>query len=196
MSVDVYGVDPFLRKELPAKPADNASELAMDNYWQELRDFKDANPGYRFQRSWWTWRPIQILIVKAVHELKLDVPTDELRSLGFNDGIGISNPEYCRAIADYFDKTISELQSKEAEALYLKTSSWTYKGLNEHGNIISLAVSDPELRDKLDNMISDRLFDTLPEINGIEYKSSHAASIDSLIQFSAFLKECNGFVIY
>jgi len=195
MGVDVYGVSPKLNKELPRKPDDDAQPEEFEMYWQDLQDFEEANPGYRFSSSWWTWRPLQIEMVKAALFLELDIPTEEICSLGYNDGVGISDPKHCIAIAKHFDGIIKEMESNDHESLYLATGSWNHKTIDAYGNIVSTSVFDKEILDQLDKYKGDTFFSP-PVLNDVEYHSSHSISLERLKQFTAFLKECNGFVIY
>jgi hypothetical protein len=195
MGVDVYGLNPEFKRKIPVQPSNDASSEEFEVYWRDLQDFEKQNLGYRFSRNWWSWRPIVEFIVQMINEHDLNVPLNELVSLSYNDGLGITNPEICRILSTHFDELISNMKAQNTDRLCLKSPYWKYKTIDKHGTIITANVSDEALIEKLDKKVST-LYHVLPEVDEVEYHSPHQTDIESLEQFSAFLKECNGFKIY
>jgi hypothetical protein len=195
MSVDVQGLDPFLKRDIPTRPPNTASNEEFAHYFHSMYELELENPGFRFSASWWNWRPIAWLMTEIIEKHDLNVSSEIVSSFNFNDGLGIQSPEICRIISKHIDELIEKMKSADSELLCLKSPYWYYKTVGKNGSIINATVADENLIKQLDEKV-EALYYMLPEIDGVEYHSPHQTDLNSLEKFSAFLKECNGFKIY
>jgi len=193
MGVDIYGISPKLTAEKPEMP-DNYNELSeeeTDKYWEKYNQWEQDNPGYYFRNNWWHWRPLQMLISVFNEVYNMNIPENEIKSLGSNDGSGVSDKSHCEQLASYFKEFVVQMKADGAKAVYLNTGWWHFADKS----LSPKSIEDEALVEALNNKYPGLFFEE-PEYNGIKFEASHATSIDNLEEFALFLENCNGFKIY
>lgn len=196
MGVDIYGLRPRIAKPQPAVPA-NYDELSNEErqaFWKMHDEIMSESPGYCFRCSWWEWRPLQVMITTFNKMYELGIPEDEIKTLGYNNGRGVTDPTHCELLAMVFQKVADEMKQKNQDNVYMNVSKWYRNEVTTSGAIAPRPVDDKEIIQALDDK-HPAFFFTLPEHNGIEYVPSYATRLSTLEWFISFLKECNGFRI-
>ena len=197
MGVDIYGIAPVLVGVKPEHP-ENYSELSDDQreeHWKAVHEWEEKNPGFYFRNNWWHWRPLQYLIGIYNSRDEIGIPNEEIAALGHNDGIGVSKPEHCLALAEHFDRTIADMKLLKIDKIYMSTAMWSRQVVDENGNVTHEYVKDESILKRLNDKYAGVFFDT-PEIDGINYYPSHSTVLENLEEFSEFLKNCNGFQVF
>lgn len=197
MGVDIYGLKPKLSSTQPAFP-DNYEDLSEEqksDYWNQRNQWEQENPGYYFRNNWWHWRPIQVLIGYFNDEHSIGIPEEELRCLGSNDGVGVSDPAQCEQLAACFKSLIEDMRRDEKRTVYLNTGWWYCKIVGADGKIMTERVQNEKILEELNEKYKAVFFEEA-DLNGVGYEPSHGTNLDNLQEFALFLENCNGFKIH
>jgi hypothetical protein len=76
MGMDIYGKNPTLVGTKPELDFSIASDEAKKEFFEQLNEWEDTNPGYYFRANIWSWRPIQIIIEFVNQKNDLGLNTD------------------------------------------------------------------------------------------------------------------------
>lgn len=194
MGVDIYGLSPKLTKPKPEIP-DDYQDLDSDDqkaFWDIIEEWEQENPGYYFRNNWWHWRPIQMLISVFNESYNLNIPADEIKSLGGNDGNGVKDKGQCEQLASCFKQFVEMMKKENQKVVYLNTGWWHFADKQLNGG---KSIDDQELIDKLNEKYPGLFFEA-PTLNGVDYEASHGTNVDNLEEFALFLENCNGFEIH
>lgn len=197
MGVDIYGLKPNTIGTRPELP-DNYQDLSQEEkqeYWDSFHHWEEENPGYYFGNNWWHWRPIQMLIHAMNNAHSIGIPEEELKHLGSNDGIGVSDAGHCEQLAMHFKDLISNMEKANTKKVFLNLGHWYYTTVSENGNTHSELLKDEVIIEKLNDKYGSVFFQDA-ELDGVGYETSHATNIDNLKEFALFLDNCNGFKIH
>jgi hypothetical protein len=182
MGVDIYGLKPAgTEYTLPDNPTD--AQLAEHDQliWEQTAKL----PGGYFHNTWWSWRPIQMLIEIFNRDCRLNIPPHEIEALNSNSGTGISSPEHCKLLATFFREYVEMMRTKGYTNVYLNSGSWW--------------TSSRPASDEMKTYLTQKhegLFYELPVVDGVTYEPHHVTNIDNLLRFAEFLENCNGFNIH
>lgn len=185
MGVDIYGVDPIMRSMGPEEiDWTTATDEQIDQYYEDLGQHRDLNPGVYFRASWWGWRPI-------IGIVNLLAPEIDTTSWHYNDGTGLTDPEECKALAEVIDNWLSDntLYTDNNDSIYVNFGSW---------RTADDKMLDPDKADFLNVLypIGTVVPGMIATSEGELVQTSHVTDVSHLKEFSNFLKECNGFKIY
>lgn len=194
--MDISGINPKMRGEMPKIDWDNCTEQERDTYWQKRRIFDSENPGVYFRANIWSWRPIAFMIayINDLYDLKLD--EDFLNKMHFNDGGGLKTQEECDRLADFMESFINN-NFEGWEYIGIPTSMLYYKVVNDDGTLTEKHIYGQEVDELLEKyavmgFIKDGEIVTDDRI----YHTAHSTGIDHLREFITFLRECGGFEIW
>lgn len=188
MGVDISGRSPIIRGTKPTVDWDTATEEEKDQHWERLKNWEAENPGDYFRASWWSWRPIVMLVDHVAYQEGLDINT---HSWGFNDGAGLESQEDCDILADALQRLLDANNSltEEDDRIYLVMGSWC--------NLDGQFVSGDDLEDEEDlPPVGSIMYSSFITSNGSVIQSSHSTSRSHLQLFINFLRECGGFQIW
>ena len=130
--------------------------MGMDVYGRNPSDLA----GKYFRATMWSWRPI--------HALCMDLCSDLLDAMGWNNGAGPSNQETCTQMASRFDRWMEHHASGQQLESELQ--------ITEEGRF----VSEEEQAENPD----------------LETKSPYEVDDEHLKEWVAFLRHCGGFEVW
>lgn len=122
----------------------------------------------------------------------LNIPADEIKSLGGNDGNGVKDKGQCEQLASCFKQFVEMMKKENQKVVYLNTGWWHFADKQLNGG---KSIDDQELIDKLNEKYPGLFFEA-PTLNGVDYEASHGTNVDNLEEFALFLENCNGFEIH
>jgi len=188
MGVDISGRNPITRGPKPEINWDTATEEAKEQYFELKEAWQRENPGDYFRASWWSWRPIHMLIDMVIEQKGLDINT---ANYGYNDGAGPNNQEDCDALADGLQEILDgdENLAEEDDKIYLVMGSWC----NLDGMILG-----KEFEEKANDLpkLGTVLYRPFITDDGTIAAPTHSTSRWYLQKFINFLRECGGFEIF
>ena len=110
--MDIYGKNPTLVGTKPELDFSIASDEAKKEFFEQLNEWEDTNPGYYFRANIWSWRPIQIIIEFVNQKNDLGLNTD---GFGENGGNGLETQEECNILADAIQGYMNTVELDEKE---------------------------------------------------------------------------------
>jgi hypothetical protein len=187
MGVDISGRSPINRGTKPTINWDTATEEEKDKYFELNDAWQEKNPGSYFRASWWSWRPIVMLVDHVAHQEGLEIDTV---SWSYNDGAGLESQEDCDALADALQRLLDANNNltEEDDRIYLVMGSWC--------NLNGQFVSESELENVDLPPVGSIMYSSFITADGTVLQSSHSTSRKHLQQFINFLRECGGFQIF
>ncbi len=186
--MDIYGKDPTLVGLKPELDFSTASDEAKKEFFDQLNEWEENNPGYYFRANIWSWRPIQMIIefMNQKNDLQLNTA-----GFGENSGHGLENQEECNKLADSISEFMagSELKDEE-DTLYLCLGMWIKADK-------SFGVPD-EIAEDLDKQFpyGKIIQGGVVGKDGNLYYPAWGTSKWHLEEFVKFLRNCGGFEIW
>ena len=105
MGMDVYGENPKIHTPKPQRPeTEDYDSDEMSQYFSDLREWQEKNPGGYFRNNVWWWRPLWVYVA----ELCDDILTEDDIENGHNNSGHLIDQEKCLIIAK---RLVDELQS-------------------------------------------------------------------------------------
>lgn len=195
MGMDIYGLNPKLVGEKPEINWTNVTPEDREVYLQKIHEFEDNNPGYYFRANVWAWRPMAEIILACSQTYKLDLPQELVDNIHSNSGAGLKTQDECTVLANFMDSYIT-LKFNDWEYIGLNTGWYYKKTINSKGEIASTSVDTAEA-ERVAYVLGDKVFikEGEFEVDGFNYTTSHACSMEHLQQFITFLRNCGGFEI-
>lgn len=187
MGVDIYGIKPKVKHQMPERPDTFDSEQDKIAYLQSYEQWEEDNPGVYFRSNWWGWRPILFICNVAIDESKIKIDT---RLWGENSGGGLRSQQKCNLLADAIEKIIEQLaMEKDNDVIYTAHGMW----VDNTGAFVG-----EELNRKLNDIhpIGSILYSSIVLEDGGIYSPAHGTSLFHIKEFINFLRNCGGFEIW
>ena len=203
MGFDIYGVDPVVRSQRPERPKDRdlfhgsspASRAIRDEYWEDMREYEDSNPGVYFRRSVWGWRPLW----ECVNQFTDALTDKDFKHGCFNDGHMIPKDVAVQVAAD-----LTEALETGKVATYLKERTERIDGIPDRTCERGKGSGrEPAKLEVLEGQAMQGLFGVRPEpcrsCNGSgkqqSWESMYGMEEQCVEEFRTFCAESGGFKI-
>lgn len=190
MGVDIYGISPKLKSEMPVRIDHmNSSEEERDAYYSAMEQFEDDNPGYYFRANWWAWRPIHMIADLAIKVAELPLSTEGWDS---NSGDGLKTQLDCDMLADAMELYITlnkKEMSEDGDRIYICMGAW----VRHNGQFIN-SETEEELTEE--HPLGTVMYSGVIDSTGELAFPAHSVSLSYIKQFITFLRNCGGFKIH
>ena len=183
MGMDVYGENPKIHTPKPQRPeTEDYDSDEMSQYFSDLREWQDKNPGGYFRNNVWWWRPLW----NYVTELCDDILTEDDIEHGHNNSGRLIDQEKCLVIAK---RLVDELQSGRVSL---------YKEARQR-HLESLPQEDCDLCDatgvRNDEYVQGECNACHGKGTKPHWDTHYPFDEENVEEFKNFVKECGGFTI-
>jgi len=183
MGMDVYGENPKIHTPKPQRPeTEDYNSDEMSQYFSDLREWQEKNPGGYFRNNVWWWRPLW----NYVAELCDDILTEEDIENGHSNSGQLIDQEKCLVIAK---RLVDKLQSGEVAK---------YKAARDR-HLESLPQEDCDLCDatgvRNDAVVQGECNACRGKGTKPPWDTHYPFDEENVEEFKNFVKECGGFTI-
>lgn len=186
--MDIFGMNPKLTGEKPEIDWENSDDETKKQYFKELNEWENNNPGHYFRANVWSWRPLNLIIDYVNQKYELDLETD---GFGDNSGCGLDTQEECDKLAEGLKLFLERAElNDEEDALYLCLGLW----VDEKGVFITDDAIVNELNEEFPQ--GKIIQGSVITKDGNRYYPAWSTSVSHIREFISFLENCGGFNIY
>ena len=194
--MDIYGTKPQLIGDKPEYPSDydDLSDKAQNCYWELVKEWEDANPGYYFRANVWAWRPIHLAIVQANISCDLDIDDDTLDGMAYNSGHGLKTQEECNKLADALQELVDGMGEDSVHEYGFALGCWNLR----QGAELLDEEDEQALNEKYPygQIIIDMPIKLATKNKTRDVWPMHVTKVEHVKEFIQFLYRCGGFKIF